>query len=101
LPSWLWCMCNYKQVQASGVTFHQLPAGDIPRSRQWLAAIKNAAYNVNPPVENSVFKASTFSLKLKSEAIPFISPITSKRKASNQPTSAQQKTSRAEVTYLN
>uniref|UniRef100_A0A8C7JIP9 Uncharacterized protein n=1 Tax=Oncorhynchus kisutch TaxID=8019 RepID=A0A8C7JIP9_ONCKI len=60
---------NFKQVQAAGVTFHWLPAGNIPLSRR----------------------------TLKCEAIPSICTFTSKRKHSYQPTSAQQKISQAAV----
>ncbi|CAB1326734.1 unnamed protein product [Coregonus sp. 'balchen'] len=51
----VWCSvpgcANYKQAQAAGVTFHRLPVRDITRSRKWLAAIKNAAYDVNTALE--------------------------------------------------
>ncbi|CDQ93960.1 unnamed protein product [Oncorhynchus mykiss] len=117
----VWCSvpgcANYKQAQAAGVTFHRLPVRDITRSRQWLAAIKNAAYDVNTALDkyqnvrvcSQHFQPEDFETDLrsqlmglpgrrtlKSEVIPSIFPFTSKRKASDQPTSEQQKTSRAE-----
>ncbi|XP_010904105.2 THAP domain-containing protein 4 [Esox lucius] len=112
----VWCSvpgcADYKKAQTAGVTFHRLPAGDIPRSIQWLVAIRNAAYNVNTPVEkypnvrvcSQHFKPEDFETDmksqlmglpgrrtLKSDAIPSIFPFTSKRKASDQTVSAQQK----------
>uniref|UniRef100_A0A8K9XHC2 THAP-type domain-containing protein n=1 Tax=Oncorhynchus mykiss TaxID=8022 RepID=A0A8K9XHC2_ONCMY len=108
----VWCSvpgcANYKQAQAAGVTFHRLPVRDITRSRQWLAAIKNAAYDVNTALDkypnvrvcSQHFQPEDFETDLrsqlmglpgrrtlKSEVIPSIFPFTSKRKASDQPTS--------------
>uniref|UniRef100_A0A673WD38 THAP-type domain-containing protein n=1 Tax=Salmo trutta TaxID=8032 RepID=A0A673WD38_SALTR len=81
----VWCSipgcANYKQVQAAGVTFHWLPARNIPLRRKWLAAVLNLSRRT-----------------LKCEAIPSIFTFTSKTKPSDQPTSAQQKISQAAVT---
>uniref|UniRef100_A0A4W5L1A0 THAP-type domain-containing protein n=1 Tax=Hucho hucho TaxID=62062 RepID=A0A4W5L1A0_9TELE len=96
---------SYKKAQAAGVTFQRLPNRDVPRSQQCLAAIKNAAYDVNTPVEkypnvcgcSQHFQPEDFKMdlksqlmglpgfrKLNSEVIPRISPFISKKKASDQ-----------------
>lgn len=119
----VWCSvpycANYKQAQKEGVIFHSLPTGDIPRCRKWLAAIKNNIYNVNTPVAKyqnirvcsqhfrpedylrdyqSELMGKPNRRQLKRDAIPSVFSFTTKRKTSDQPTPAQKKRSRLEVT---